>query len=80
MPLPRSLARLKREISEMKWSEAQRWVKGRIIAQKTGCQTRRVRTGWWWVFEEAGRPDSPAENRTLSDRAIPPLDKEEADS
>jgi ribonuclease HI len=34
MPLPRSLAHLKREISEKKWSEARRWAEGRITAKK----------------------------------------------
>jgi len=29
MPLPRSLTHLKREITEKKWAEAQRWVRGR---------------------------------------------------
>ena len=33
-----------------------------------------------WVFEEAGRPVSPTENRTLSDWAISPLDKKAAGS
>ena len=29
MPLPRSLAHLKQEISEEKWAEARRWAAGR---------------------------------------------------
>jgi len=34
MPLPRSLANLKREISEKKWTEARRWVGARISRKK----------------------------------------------
>jgi hypothetical protein len=34
MPLPRSLAHLKREISEKKWAEARRWAGGRITKKK----------------------------------------------
>jgi ribonuclease HI len=34
MPLPRSLANVKREISERKWIEARRWAEGRITARK----------------------------------------------
>jgi len=34
MPLPRSLANLKREISEKKWVEARRWVGGRTSKKK----------------------------------------------
>jgi hypothetical protein len=34
MPQPRSLANLKREISEKKWVEARQWVEGRITTRK----------------------------------------------
>ena len=34
MPLPRSLANLKREISEKKWGEARQWAGGRISQKK----------------------------------------------
>jgi ribonuclease HI len=34
MPQPRSLANLKREISEKKWVEARQWVEGRITVRK----------------------------------------------
>jgi len=34
MPLPRSLASLKREISERKWEEAQTWAKKRVRGKK----------------------------------------------
>jgi hypothetical protein len=34
IPLPRSLANIKREISEKKWAEARRWAEGRITARK----------------------------------------------
>jgi len=34
MPLPRSLANTRREISEKKWSEARRWAGGRTSKQK----------------------------------------------
>jgi len=34
MPLPRSLANIKREISEKKWAEARKWAGGRISKQK----------------------------------------------
>jgi hypothetical protein len=33
MPLPRSLANIKREISEKKWTEARRWFEGRITTK-----------------------------------------------
>jgi hypothetical protein len=34
MPLPKSLAYLKREISEKKWVEARRWTGGQVAAKK----------------------------------------------
>jgi len=34
MPLPRSLANLKQEISEKKWVEARRWAGGRTSKKK----------------------------------------------
>ena len=34
MPLPRSLANLKREIADKKWAEARRWAGGRNSKQK----------------------------------------------
>jgi len=34
MPLPRSLANLKREISEKKWVEARQWAGGRTSKKK----------------------------------------------
>ena len=34
MPLPRSLANLKREISEKKWAEARQWAGGRTSKTK----------------------------------------------
>jgi hypothetical protein len=34
MPLPRSLANIKREISEKKWAEARRWAVGWITTKK----------------------------------------------
>jgi hypothetical protein len=34
MPPPRSLANIKREISEKKWTEARQWAEGRINAKK----------------------------------------------
>ena len=34
MPLPRSLARLKREITEKKWAEARKWAGSRTSRQK----------------------------------------------
>jgi len=46
MPFPRSIAHLKREISEKKWDEACHWAEGRISAKKyrmraSSSQTRR---------------------------------------
>jgi len=35
MPLPRSLARLKREISEKKWVEARQWAGSRVSRMKS---------------------------------------------
>jgi len=34
MPLPRSLANIRREISEKEWTEARRWAGGRVSKQK----------------------------------------------
>jgi hypothetical protein len=34
MPLPRSLAHLKREISEKRWTEARRWAGGWFSGKK----------------------------------------------
>ena len=38
MPLPRSLANLKREISEKKWTEARSWAGGASLRRSTACQ------------------------------------------
>jgi hypothetical protein len=34
MPLPRSLAHIKREISEKKWADARQWATGRVTKKK----------------------------------------------
>jgi len=34
MPLPRSLANIRREISKKKWAEAQQWAGGRTSKEK----------------------------------------------
>jgi hypothetical protein len=46
MPLPRSLAHLKREISEKKWAEARQWAGGRITSKKykMPCKQRTDKT------------------------------------
>jgi len=44
MPLPRSLAHLKREISEKKWVEACQWAGGRTSKTNTECPKARGRT------------------------------------
>jgi hypothetical protein len=41
MPLPRSLAHLKREIAEKKWTEARRWVEVRFTGKKYKLPSRR---------------------------------------
>jgi len=41
MPLPRSLAHLKREISEKKWGEARQWVGGRTSKKKYKMPTNQ---------------------------------------
>jgi len=51
MPLPRSLAHLKREIPEKNWAEARRWAGGR--------------TAQWRGFQEAYLKVLPAEERPL---------------
>jgi len=47
MPLPRSLANLKREISEKKWAEARQWAGGWTSKTKYGCRKARGRTVQW---------------------------------
>ena len=51
MPLPRSLANLKREISEKKWVEARRWAGGRTSKKK-------------YRIPESQNPDSTVANST----------------
>ena len=41
MPLPRSLAHLKREISEKKWAEARQWAGGRTSRKKYRMPSRQ---------------------------------------
>jgi len=45
-PLPRSLAHLKREISEKKWAEARQWAGSRIHKAKYKCRSSRNWTEW----------------------------------
>jgi len=44
MPLPRSLANLKREISEKKWVEARRWAEGQASGRSTKCRKATSQT------------------------------------
>jgi len=44
-PLPRSLAHLKREITEKKWAEAQRWAGGRTSKQRYRMPNRQKPDG-----------------------------------
>ena len=45
MPLHRSLARLKREISEKKWAEARQWAGGRASRKKYKMPSRQKPDG-----------------------------------
>ena len=45
LPLPRSLASLKREISEKKWPEARTWAGGRISRSKYRMPKRQKPNG-----------------------------------
>jgi len=45
MPLPRSLANLKREISENKWAEARQWAGGRTSKKKYRMPKRQKPDG-----------------------------------
>jgi len=43
-PLPRSLANLKREISQKKWAEARQWVGAEPLKRSTACRTAKSPT------------------------------------
>jgi len=45
MPLPRSFAHLKREISEKKWAEARQWTGGRTSRKKYRMPSRQKPDG-----------------------------------
>jgi len=47
MPPPRSLAHLKREISEKKWAEAREWVKKQVKGKRYGIPKRTSREVEW---------------------------------
>jgi len=79
MPLPRSLAHLKREISEKKWAEARQWAGGRTSRKKYSMPSRQKQDGTVaGSSKEAHLEVLPAEDRSLPHRAVPPLNEEPA--
>ena len=77
MPLPRSLANLKREISEKKWAEARLWAWGRTSKTKYRMpkSQKRARSGGR-EHQEACLAVLPDEDGALPCREIPPFDEE----
>jgi len=67
MSLPRSLAHVKREISEKKWLEARRWVGGRVSIRLSSGQSRqwpvnsatRVASRFYVQAEDGSLPNRP---------------------
>jgi len=50
MPLPRSLARLKQEITEKKWAEARQWAGGRTSSKNYGTEEPEAGRYGSWEF------------------------------
>ena len=77
MPPPRSLANLKREISERKWEEAWTWSKKRVRGRKYQMpKTMHQNNDCSAKPEEASRKVPPTQGRALPHRAIPEVDEE----
>jgi len=74
MPPPRSLANLKREISEKKWAEAQEWAKESEGEKVQDVEADEQRGGA--SPQAAGGPVSPDQNEPLPDGAVPEMDEE----
>jgi len=72
MPLPRSLAHFKREITEKKWVEAHQWAGGRTSKKKYTLQ--KSLTAWLWVVPRGCLKVLPDKDRALPHRAEPSLD------
>jgi hypothetical protein len=54
MPLPRSIAHLKLEISEKKWEEALRWCETRVYGN-TGVTIVSNKSGFQVTYDSLGR-------------------------
>jgi hypothetical protein len=78
MPLPRSLAHLKREITEKKWAEARRWAGGRVTSKKYKMPREQLPDKTGWEYQEARLEVLPAEDRALPHGAVPYPDKDRA--
>jgi len=76
MPLPRSLAKLKREILEKKWAEAHQWEGGSNLEEEVphAGQPKAQRRGGE-QHQEARISVLPAEDRALPDQPVPELDE-----
>ena len=74
MPLPRSLAHLKREISEKKWMEARQWAGGRTFKTKYRVPKSQRPDGTVAGSTKRLAPRGlPAEDWALPDQAAPPV-------
>jgi len=74
---PRSLAYLKRELSEAKWTGARRWIKAQLVRTKNSNKGQRQAEAGpdcGSSQQEARIEVSPAEDGTLSHRPVPPVD------
>jgi len=79
MPLPQSLANLKRKISEKKWVEACQWAGGRISKKKYRMQkSQRPDSTVAGSTKEACLAILPDQDGALSNRTVPQLDEEPA--
>ena len=78
VPLPRSLANLKREISEKKWAEARQWAGWRPDLQGKVSATEKPEAGRYGSrqHQEARLAVLPAQDGALPDRTVPQLDEE----
>jgi len=75
MPLPRSLANLKRKISEEKWVEAWRWAGGRTSKTKYRMPKSQRPDGTVAASTMACLTVLPDQDGALPDRAVPQLTK-----
>jgi len=79
MPLPRSLANIKREISEKKWTETRQWAgawRPDLRDEVPNAEKPEAGRHGIWEHQEASLAGLPDQGGALTIRAVPQLHEE----